>query len=169
MDTSKTAQNDLLECIGEFIQGIIVEEIKQQKKPGPLFGIQADEVTDISNKEQMGVVLRYIKDDKPVERLVKFNEVPNTTGESLAECIMKCVENLGLKMSNCHAQSYDGAANMAGKNKGVAARISSLFPLVLHYYCMTHDLNLALSKACSLPELKIMLATYVCLRKWSNK
>ena len=28
---------------------------------------------------------------------------------------------------------------MAGKNKGVLARILSLFPLALYYYCMAHN------------------------------
>ena len=55
------------------------------EKQSPLFGIQADEVTDSSNKEQLGVVLPYVADDQPVEKLVECVECENTTGEALAE------------------------------------------------------------------------------------
>ena len=54
--TSKTTQNDLLLCIKRYIQGKIIDKVKAQQH-GPLFGVQADEVTDVSNKEEIGVVL----------------------------------------------------------------------------------------------------------------
>ena len=39
----------------EYIQDVIISEIRSQKI-GPKFGIQADEVTDISNSGQLGLV-----------------------------------------------------------------------------------------------------------------
>ena len=68
---SKTTQNELLECIKEYIQDDIISEIRSQKI-GPKFGIQVDEVTDISNSEQLGLVLRYVKNGKPIERLIEY-------------------------------------------------------------------------------------------------
>ena len=47
----------VLECIRQYIQDQIIDEIKAQSI-GPKFNIQADEVTDMSNKEQMGLILR---------------------------------------------------------------------------------------------------------------
>ena len=47
---SKTAQNELLECIKEYTHDIIVHEISSQEI-GSKYGIQADEVTDVSNSE----------------------------------------------------------------------------------------------------------------------
>ena len=65
--TSKTAQNELLFCIKDFILEHIVTEINTQ--PHRLyFGIQADEVTDSSNAEQLGIVIRYLIDSEPVEK-----------------------------------------------------------------------------------------------------
>ena len=55
--TSKTAQNELLHCVKEYIWEIIVQEIKQQPID-PFYGIQADEVSEC-NHEQLGLVLRY--------------------------------------------------------------------------------------------------------------
>ena len=52
---SKTTQNKLLDCVKEYVETIIISEIRAQKI-GPKFAIPADEVTDISNHEQLGLV-----------------------------------------------------------------------------------------------------------------
>ena len=59
MYTSKTTQNDLLECIKEFIQRKVDEEVASQPC-GALLWIQIDEVTDSANIELLGIVLRYV-------------------------------------------------------------------------------------------------------------
>ena len=45
-------------------------------------------MTDVSNKEQLGVVLRHLQNDKPVERLIDFIECKEVTGEALARQIV---------------------------------------------------------------------------------
>ena len=56
--TSKTTQNELLSCIGEIIQKAIVANVHLYcDTTKGFFGIQA-EVTDISNWEQLGIILR---------------------------------------------------------------------------------------------------------------
>ena len=51
---SKTTQNALLECIKNYMQGKILDEINQQQ-----FGLVADEVTRSANWEQLGIIVRY--------------------------------------------------------------------------------------------------------------
>ncbi|XP_072177759.1 52 kDa repressor of the inhibitor of the protein kinase-like [Diadema setosum] len=61
--TPKTTQNDpLIDCIQEYIQEKIVEEVKAQPL-GPFFAVIADEVIDSSNWEQLGVIVRHLKDE----------------------------------------------------------------------------------------------------------
>jgi hypothetical protein len=48
-----------------------VDEIKGQPAE-PFYGIQADEATDTSNREQLGLVLRYMKDNVLIERLADY-------------------------------------------------------------------------------------------------
>ena len=48
---------------------------------------------------------------------------------------------------------------MTGANKGCAARIKQVYPKAEYYYCMNHNLNLAVSKSCKLPEMQVMLDT----------
>ena len=48
---------------------------------GPLYGIMVDEVTDTSNKEQLGLVLRYTIGNNVVERFYKYVDCKSITGE----------------------------------------------------------------------------------------
>ena len=54
---SKTSQNELLLCIKKYIQDTIINQVKSA---GGFFGIEADEVTDSSNWEELGLVIRYL-------------------------------------------------------------------------------------------------------------
>ena len=48
-----------------------------------LFGVIADKTTDISNKEQSSVCLRYMLDGEVFESFIGFCETFSTTGEAL--------------------------------------------------------------------------------------
>lgn len=68
--TSKTTQNGLLQCVMDFIQSNIVKQVKAQAS-GAYCGAIADEVTGVSNWEQLGLVILYFgSNDEAVERLL---------------------------------------------------------------------------------------------------
>ena len=90
--------------------------------------------------------------------LIEFVECEETTGEAICDAIVSSLAKLKLLPENCHAQTYDGAGNMCGKQKGCASRFQQLSPRALYIHCSSHQLNLALSKACSLPEIHCMLS-----------
>ena len=81
---------------------------------GPYYGIQCDEVCDSSNWEQLGLILRYVKGKKPVERLLGFIPCDCITGRALCQNIMKSISDAGLDNQLCRSQTMDGAGNMAG-------------------------------------------------------
>ena len=54
--TSKTNQNELIGCIGDHIRDSSISEINEVK----WYSILCDEVTDVSVKEQVSVVIRYV-------------------------------------------------------------------------------------------------------------
>lgn len=144
---SKTSQNELLLCIKKFIQDTIVQEVRDQPI-GPYFGYQCDEVTDASNWEQLGVVIRYVVNGKPIERLIEFIECEEITGMAICESIISCMNEVGLDPNYCRSQTMDGAGNMSGKHSGCAARFKDQYPKAVYHYCSCHDLNLAISKSC---------------------
>ena len=76
------------------------------------------------------------------------------------ENIIKCLKSVGLQPEDCRAQTYDGAGNMAGNQKGCASRFLKISPCAPYCHCASHELNLALSKACKIPEIHCMLCTF---------
>ena len=68
----------------------------------------------LSNWEQLGIVLQYVKESKPVEWLVEFIPCESTTGEAICQSIMKSLSNAGLDIALCQSQTMDSAGNMAG-------------------------------------------------------
>jgi len=85
--------------------------------------------------------------------------VRDTTGAGLAERILKFLDDLGLDVMLMRGQGYDGASNMSGHIRGVAARIQSTNPLALYTHCCSHVLNLVIVKSCSLSEIRNMFGT----------
>ena len=79
--TSKGIQNELIDVVGNSIHSTIIAEVQQAK----LYSIIADEVTDVANKEELSLVLRYVYDDEVKEAFVDFIEVERITGVLLAE------------------------------------------------------------------------------------
>ena len=153
---SKTIQNEIIKTIGSYILSKISDEIKESK----LFSVVADEAANISNKEQLSLVLRYVDASQQIrEEFIGFYHCENgTSGEALKEMILGAVADLSLSMSNCRGQSYDGAGNMAGKYNGVSSLIQGQFSKALYVHCMNHRLNLCVADTCSLYLVKNMMS-----------
>ena len=81
-----------------YAQDQIIDEIKVQSI-GTKFSVQADEVTDMSNKEQMGLILRNVKDGKPIERLVEYIMCESIARAALCEDIQQSLRNLQLQLA----------------------------------------------------------------------
>ena len=83
-------------------------------------------------REQLGLVVRYLHDGAPVERLVEYIECETCTGVAICNQIVQAVANLGLDPEMCRAQTYDGAGNIAGSQNGCAKH----FQEVCHEQCI---------------------------------
>ena len=96
---SKTIQNELISCCGDYITSKIVVNIKE----AGFFSIMADEATDSSNVEQLVLVIRYCQESVEIqEDFIGFLACTSgITGESIAKAIIDRVNSLGLDMSLC--------------------------------------------------------------------
>ena len=92
-----------------------------------------------------------------VERLYEYVDCKSITGESVCREIVSILESAQYSVSNCYAQTYDGAGNIAGQQRVCAARFRWLAPKAPYFHCAPHDLNLALSKACDISYILCML------------
>lgn len=111
--TSNTIQNQIVSVLANQVRGKIIRKVQ----PAKWYTIIADEVTDLSNKEQLSIVLRYVDSDNVLVRedLVGFVECDTgISGRNLADKITTHLEGLGLDLCNRRGPAYDGAGNMAG-------------------------------------------------------
>lgn len=75
-------------------------------------------------------------------------------GRAVADALLEELETLGLDMTRCRGQAYDGASNMGGQYKGCAALIRERYPLAVYQHCRSHALNLAIMKTATvIPEI----------------
>ena len=81
------------------------------------------------------------------ENFIGFFRATKTDGESLYNLVQTVLMRLELNIDDVVAQCYDGAANMRGIYKGVAARIKRDNPKAIYVHCNGHILNLVLVDA----------------------
>ncbi|KAL6490177.1 hypothetical protein MHYP_G00005220 [Metynnis hypsauchen] len=111
--TSKTIQNEMLECLAEMVQEEIIREVKQSE----VFSIIADETKDLQKKEQVSLVIRYYYRGVIHEGFLDFMKADSLDAAGLTALIIKCLEKHGLEYrTNLVGQGYDGAAVMSGKH-----------------------------------------------------
>ena len=154
---SKTIQNEVIKCFEQELRGIIISEVEQAK----FFSVMADECSDVANKEQLAIVIRYAnEDDEICEDFVEFVECENEiTGLALAEKIKSALQDkYSLDMINLRGQCYDGAGNLSGVRNGLAACVTQEFPKAVSTWCSSHKLNLCVVKSsCDITEVRNMI------------
>lgn len=131
--TSKTIQNELIECIGTVVRN----EIKDEISKAMFVSIMLDETVDISKKSQLSTTIRYISESNQhyaVERFIKFSYVSNErTADGLYNHIKNFIEEFDFA-EKLIAQTYDGAAVMAGNTTDY--KNSSQINIIRHNSCI---------------------------------
>ena len=110
-----------------------------------MFSLIADEATDVGHKEQLCVTIRWVDNSLQIhETPLELIHVPKTDSETLTSVIKDCLFRLALPIGQCRGQAYDGAANMSGHIRWVAARIQQSEPTAVFVHCLAHCTNLCL-------------------------
>jgi hypothetical protein len=135
---SPKIQKDITECFAREILGCIKEEIDNG-----VFSLLVDECRDVSDKEQMAVVFRYVdKCGLVQEKFVGVVHVEETTASHLKSSIDFMFSDLGLSLKRIRGQGYDGASNMSGEFNGLQAKIKAENKSAYYTHCFAHKLNL---------------------------
>ncbi|XP_075645098.1 uncharacterized protein LOC142616096 [Castanea sativa] len=133
-------QKDMVNAIARETSKAIIEDLGNG-----FFSILVDESRDISVKEQMALVLRYVnKQGIIIERFLGIVHVASTTALSLKCAIegLLCEHNLSL--SRLRGQGYDGASNMQGDINGLKTLILKENKSAFYVHCFAHQLQLTL-------------------------
>ncbi|KAE9523345.1 hypothetical protein AGLY_016293 [Aphis glycines] len=95
------------------------------------FSVPLDTTYDISRKEQLFIVLRYINKKNGIvcKRLVALQEIVLTTGQHLFTMFVDICKEMNLDWKqNLVGQSYDGVASMRGAYNGLQSIIKTHNP-----------------------------------------
>ncbi|XP_049406287.1 uncharacterized protein LOC125869938 [Solanum stenotomum] len=140
MMCSPSIQKDIVDsCAKETIKSIL------EDLDGDYFGILVDESKDVSHKEQMTLVLRYVnKEGEVIERFVGIIHVSDTSACSLNEAIYYFLSDHSLSPSQIRGKVYDGASNMKGHLNGLKTLILNKTPSAYCIHCFAHQLKLTL-------------------------
>ena len=142
---SKTTVIKIFNIIGEMIKEVVVKDVKD----AGMFSVQLDSTQDVSVHDQCAVVVRYVKDDKAREKLLRMVNVTDSKAQSLHELLVASLSEVGLKLDTCIGDSFDGAANMNGAYNGLQALLKQVRPSHIHTWCYAHVLNLVIADASS--------------------
>ena len=139
--TSPDVQKQIIHAAAQTFREEIVNEIRDSNR----FSIIVDEARDVSTKEQMAIVLRYM-DRKGVvkERFLELVHVRDTESSTLFHAIKSSLALHHLDVQNMRGQGYDGASNMTGEHRGLKSLILEQNPAAFFVYCWAHRLQLSL-------------------------
>ena len=140
--TSADMQNECLEQMALYL----VTQICRNVATNGFYTIMADECTDVSNKEQFTICLRWV-DEELVdhEDVLGLYKVDAIDAGSLVHAIDDVlIKRAHLSYGQCRDQCYDGASNMTESKSGVAKQIQQK-----RKSCSTNSLLWACAQSCN--------------------
>ena len=136
MYTSPKVQKDILHILASKVRNKIRDEMGDSK-----FCILVDEAIDVSHKEQMAIVLRFVDVHGVIrERYFDIVNVADTTSSTLKKEISDVLTQNNLSIHNMRGQGYDGASNMRGAFNGLQALFLKDCPYAYYVHCFAHRL-----------------------------
>ncbi|XP_047961983.1 zinc finger MYM-type protein 1-like [Salvia hispanica] len=138
--TSSDIQKDIVNAIAVETTKLIVQDMGND-----FFSILVDECRDVSIKEQMSVVVRYVyKSGCVLECFLGLVHVSDTTTTSLERALDSLLSTYDLSVSSLRGQGYDGASNMRGELKGLKTLILKRNASAYYVHCFAHQLQLTI-------------------------
>ena len=163
---SAKIQNDLISTAAS----LIIDEVISRARAASFWSIIADETTDRQKRELSAIVIRYaymkegkwvcVEDPMAVMDIIQSATAQDVQGElrltgSVIESIfLSIVKELGLNLSRCVGQGYDGASVLASDRVGASSKFCSESNHAYYFHCAMHYLNLSAMKAVSVPAIR---------------
>lgn len=144
MYISPGIQNDIIRAFASRTLSAILSDVGDSK-----YCIMLDESSDVSGKEQLAVMIRYVNRlGVVVEAFLGLVHVKTTAAKDLWTALQQFLDKEAkLSIDNIRGQCFDGASNMRGEFNGLQALISAVNPSAFFVHCFAHQLQLALVAA----------------------
>lgn len=142
---SKSIQNELIDCISDYISDYVKTELENTE----FFSVQVDDTTDITQVSQCSVIVRFVNaKGLVVERFLGFYDV---SADRSSETLFALLDSILGPFEYEHklvGQCYDGATVMSGHLNGLQKKIKDKAPFAVFVHCLGHRLNLVLQQSC---------------------
>lgn len=146
---SHAIYDEFINIMGTEVKNILISEVQQAL----YYSIIVDSTPDVAHIDQLTFILRYVNGEGEIkERFFGFLQIEQHDSHYLENVVLETLNALSLNIKNCRGQTYDNAANMAGKYTGLQARIKMLNESATFIPCSSHTLNLVgncAAEACS--------------------
>lgn len=138
------SQNEFINILASSIKSNIAKKVNDAGQ----FAVMADTTPDLSHKDILSVVVRFINDEgKPEERLLEVCEIVDKTVKGMQE--RKTLRANQLDLQNLVFQSYDFANNVSGQINGAQQEISEAIGRKIPFIpCKAHRINTFIEHAC---------------------
>ena len=138
--TCHEIQKDIMNVVARETSKVNIKDLDNG-----FFLILVDESHDISVKEQMALVLRYVnKKGIIIKRFLDIVHVASTTALSLKYVVESLFCEHNLSLSRLYGQGYDWASNMQGDINGLKTLILKKNMSAFYVYCFAHQFQLTL-------------------------
>jgi hypothetical protein len=143
---SPESQNEMIQLLAEDVRRQVVKEIKDAK----MFGVSADTTPDLSRKDQLAVMCRYVNEDGDAkERLLCIKSTTSKTGAGTADEIITALNSHALNTNELCFQSYDFTASMSGQFNGAQQKLQEKLNQNIPYVpCQGHRTNTVVEHSC---------------------
>lgn len=139
--TSKTSAEEFVQCISDYLE----DGFKDRLLAASEFSLLTDETTDISDRAELSIFIRYVNSDthKVNEEFLGMVEVVGSKGaEALFNIICEVLENKGIDMNKMMFNGMDGTNTMSGERSGLQRRFRHRVPHTKYTNCRCHKLAL---------------------------
>ncbi|XP_029645729.1 uncharacterized protein LOC115219693 [Octopus sinensis] len=167
--TSAAMHNEIIELLKRHAVSLVVDEIKCFDVPN--FTLKCDRTHDLSNTENLAIVIRYLQNGRILEKLVAMPTTQHYDAETLADLMIKELTNLCSDPKRMLLQCFDDASVMSGKIGGAQRKIQNRLEEYIPYvHCLNHQLHLVVVNTIKrIPELATFFDTINILHNFIKR
>ena len=144
LNSSSLSNNTVQRRIEEMSVDILQQMISDICRSESRFAIQLDESTDVTNRAQLLIFVRYVgKEGVKEEFLMNAALEATTKGDDIFQMVNSFFKQHGLKWENLRGCTTDGAPAMLGRKSGFRAHVMEVAPHVRFLHSMIHRLALS--------------------------
>lgn len=107
----------------------VLRSLCEKLQSSPFIAVMIDETTDVTNEEQVVIVMWWIEECFEVsEEFLGLYSIPAIDAATLFSVVKDCMFRMNLPLHKLGGQWYDGCSTMSGLRSGAAKRVQDEEP-----------------------------------------